>query len=84
MSMCASVIISNLLIGIDSPKQSPVFEWANKHYAVVNPDSFSAIIGFDHATRHLIRSLQNDLNTSLHIFDTNSVTIIAIPSSISW
>ncbi|KAL2903970.1 DNA polymerase [Bienertia sinuspersici] len=42
------------------------------------------IIGFDHATRHLIKTLHNDPNTLSHLFDTDTVTIIAISSSTYW
>lgn len=42
------------------------------------------IIGFDHATRHLIRTLHNDPNTLSHLFDTDTVTIIAISSGTYW
>ncbi|PWA61536.1 Photosynthetic reaction centre, L/M [Artemisia annua] len=31
------------------------------------------IIGFDHSTRHLIRTLHNDPNTLPHLFDTNTL-----------
>nr|GEZ82892.1 hypothetical protein [Tanacetum cinerariifolium] len=35
-------------------------------------------------TRDLIRTLHNDLNTLPHLFDTNTVTIIAISSGTYW
>nr|GEZ45259.1 hypothetical protein [Tanacetum cinerariifolium] len=35
-------------------------------------------------TRHLIRTLHNDPNTLSHLFDTNTVTIIAISSGTYW
>ena len=42
------------------------------------------IIDFDHATRHLIRTLHNDLNTLSYLFNTDTVTIIAISSGTYW
>nr|GLL21595.1 hypothetical protein CFOL_v3_28609 [Ipomoea trifida] len=35
-------------------------------------------------TRHLIKTLHNDPNTLSHLFDTNTVTIIAISSGTYW
>ena len=42
------------------------------------------IIDFDHATRHLIWTLHNDLNTLSYLFNTDTVTIIAISSGTYW
>jgi hypothetical protein len=38
------------------------------------------IVDFNHATRHLIKTLHNDLNALSHLFDTNTITIITISS----
>src|ERR1044072_5630507 len=38
------------------------------------------MIGFDHATRHFIRTLENYPQTLSHLFNTDTVTIIAISS----
>ena len=68
-------------------KLTQIIAWVHKRFSHIEiPIKYQYLIGitilqiihFNHAAKYLIETLHNRLNTLLHLFNTNTTTIITI------